>query len=96
MSIHLDDMTIVNERPGDEAAVAELNRAAFGGADEARIVDDLRANGGVVLSLPTVRLRARESLPPSMRIRMPRRSVHGARAPRGRARKSAGRRPLPS
>jgi putative acetyltransferase len=44
-------LSIVDERPCDEPAIAALNRAAFGGDDEARIVDALRANGGVVLSL---------------------------------------------
>ena len=39
------------EQPGDAAAIREVNRRAFGQEVEGRIVDALRANGGVVLSL---------------------------------------------
>jgi putative acetyltransferase len=39
------------ERPGDHAAIHEVNRLAFGGDDEARLVDALRAGGHVRLSL---------------------------------------------
>lgn len=44
-------ITIRREQPGDEAAVHRVNALAFGGLDEATIVDALRANGGVTLSL---------------------------------------------
>ena len=39
------------EEPGDQAAVHEVHRRAFGQRQEANIVDALRANGGVSLSL---------------------------------------------
>jgi putative acetyltransferase len=39
------------ERPGDVAAIRDLNRQAFGQDQEANIVDALRANDGVLLSL---------------------------------------------
>jgi len=42
---------IRREHPGDEAAVHRVNEDAFGGPDEAAIVEALRANGGVTLSL---------------------------------------------
>lgn len=38
------------ERPADEPAIAALHRDAFGGPDEALLVDRLRADGDVVLS----------------------------------------------
>lgn len=43
--------TIRDERPGDEAAVRAVVAAAFGAADEADLVDLLRARGEVVLAL---------------------------------------------
>ena len=42
---------IRQEQPGDAAAIREVNGRAFGQDVEGRIVDALRANGGVVLSL---------------------------------------------
>ena len=42
---------IREERAGDVAAIRELNRLAFGQDQEGNIVDALRANGAVTLSL---------------------------------------------
>jgi putative acetyltransferase len=42
------------EQPGDVAVIREVNRLAFGQDDEGRIVDALRANGAVTLSLVAV------------------------------------------
>jgi putative acetyltransferase len=42
---------IRDERPGDEGAIRDVNRRAFGGDQESRIVDALRENGAVLLSL---------------------------------------------
>jgi putative acetyltransferase len=42
---------IREERPEDIDAVRQVNRLAFGTEAEGRIVDALRANGGVLLSL---------------------------------------------
>jgi len=39
------------ERPADIEAIRTLNTAAFGQAQESRLVDALRENGGVLLSL---------------------------------------------
>jgi len=39
------------ERQGDVAAIYELNRLAFGTDQEGNLIDALRANGGVTLSL---------------------------------------------
>jgi putative acetyltransferase len=39
------------EQPEDEAAIRDVNRRAFGADQECRIVDALRANGAVLLSL---------------------------------------------
>lgn len=39
------------EEPEDEAAIRALHRSVFGGEAEARLVDALRADGDVVLSL---------------------------------------------
>ena len=39
------------ERPADVAAIRDLNRRAFGQAQEGNIVDALRSNGGARLSL---------------------------------------------
>jgi putative acetyltransferase len=45
---------IREERPDDIAAIREVNRRAFGQSLEGEIVDALRANGGVLLSLVAV------------------------------------------
>jgi putative acetyltransferase len=42
---------IREERSGDVAAIRDLNRRAFGQGQEGSIVDALRSNGAVVLSL---------------------------------------------
>ena len=42
---------IQEERPGDIAAIRDVNRRAFGQDQEANIVDALRSNGGSLLSL---------------------------------------------
>lgn len=42
------------EHPGDEEAVAEVNRQAFAREDEAALVDQLRQDGDVVLSFVAV------------------------------------------
>ena len=42
------------EQPGDEAAIRDLNDAAFGQPDESRIIDVLRKSGRVVLSLVAI------------------------------------------
>jgi putative acetyltransferase len=42
---------IREKRPGDVAAVRNLNRRAFGQDQESNIVDALRANGAALLSL---------------------------------------------
>ena len=48
-------MTIRPERPGDEAAIDTVQRAAFGSSTmEAEIVDGLRAAGDLVISLVAV------------------------------------------
>lgn len=49
-------MTLVirPEAKADVAAIRDLNEDAFGRPDEARLVDRLRANGGVLLSLVAV------------------------------------------
>src|SRR5262245_35475363 len=44
-------IAIRRERPADEEAVHRVNESAFGGPDEAAIVEALRANGGATLSL---------------------------------------------
>jgi putative acetyltransferase len=44
-------LTICAEQPGDRAAVHALHRAAFGGDGESDLVDALRDEGAVVLSL---------------------------------------------
>jgi putative acetyltransferase len=44
-------LEIRDEQPGDIAAIREVNRLAFGQDDEGRIVDALRDNGAVTLSL---------------------------------------------
>jgi len=47
-------ITIRVERPGDVDAVREVNRQAFAQDDEGRLVDTLRENGAVLLSLVAV------------------------------------------
>jgi len=42
---------IREERPGDVAAIRDVNRRAFGQDQEGNIVDALRSNGGALLSL---------------------------------------------
>jgi putative acetyltransferase len=42
---------IRDEQTGDEAAIREVHRRAFGGDEECRIVDALRASGGALVSL---------------------------------------------
>jgi putative acetyltransferase len=42
---------ITEERPGDVAAIRDLNQRAFEQNQEANIVDALRSNGGALLSL---------------------------------------------
>lgn len=42
------------ETPGDAAAIHALNLAAFGSDAEARLVDALRANGGLSVSLVAI------------------------------------------
>lgn len=44
-------MIIRDEQPADIPAIFEVNRAAFGRDAEAQLVDQLRANGKVALSL---------------------------------------------
>jgi putative acetyltransferase len=42
------------EITGDEAGIREVNRLAFGGDEEVRLVDRLRADGEVIVSLVAV------------------------------------------
>jgi hypothetical protein len=44
-------MAIRSERPEDAAAVRSINEAAFGRPDETVLIDRLRAEGAVLLSL---------------------------------------------
>ncbi len=44
-------MVVRDEQPGDEAAVREVNRRAFGQDQEGALVDALRSNGAALLSL---------------------------------------------
>ncbi|HKQ70303.1 MAG TPA: N-acetyltransferase [Polyangiaceae bacterium] len=44
-----------HEGPADEAGVRTLNELAFGRTEEANLVDALRRNGGIVLSLVAFR-----------------------------------------
>ena len=48
------DYVIREETAADEAGIREANRLAFGGEDEARLIDRLRADGDVVVSLVAV------------------------------------------
>ncbi len=43
--------TIRDEKPEDTSAIRRLNEQAFGQSQEARLIDLLRANGAVLLSL---------------------------------------------
>lgn len=45
---------IRKERPDDVAAIREVNRLAFGQSQEGELVDALRSNGGILLSLVAV------------------------------------------
>jgi putative acetyltransferase len=45
---------IRDERPGDVAAIRDVNRLAFDREDESRIVDALRANNATTLSLVAI------------------------------------------
>jgi putative acetyltransferase len=47
-------MEIRDEQPADIPAIREVNRQAFGQEDEGRIVDALRDNGAVTLSLVAI------------------------------------------
>jgi putative acetyltransferase len=47
-------LVLRDEVEGDRAAIDAVNRAAFGGPDEAELVDALRAAGALVLSLVAV------------------------------------------
>lgn len=49
--MRLEEIQIRNELEDDVAAIRELNRLAFGQDQEGNIVDALRANGAVTLSL---------------------------------------------
>ena len=49
-----ESIEIREERQDDVAAIREVNRLAFGQTQEGEIVDALRANGGVLLSLVAV------------------------------------------
>jgi len=47
-------VSLREETPQDHAAIREVNRLAFGGEGEARLVDQLRADGFVIASLVAV------------------------------------------
>lgn len=47
-------MEIRDETPDDHDAIREVNRLAFGGAREARLIDQLRTDGVVVASLVAI------------------------------------------
>ena len=47
-------MDIRNERPDDTTAIGEVVTAAFGQADEARLIEELRADGDIAASLVAV------------------------------------------
>lgn len=49
--VTMSDIVIRPERPGDEAAIRHVNELAFGRPAEAKLVDALRANGAMTLSL---------------------------------------------
>ena len=50
----MHDVTIRSEQPGDEAAIRGVNEAAFGQADESRIVDAIRLAARDRISLVAV------------------------------------------
>ena len=50
----MKSIEIREEQPADVEAIRDVNRLAFGQHQEGEIVDALRANGGVVLSLVAV------------------------------------------
>jgi putative acetyltransferase len=50
----VDNVRIRREQSADLAAIREVNRRAFGQDQEGAIVDALRANGGVLLSLVAI------------------------------------------
>jgi putative acetyltransferase len=47
-------LTIRPEAPGDGAAIHQVNLLAFGQPQEADLVDALRRNGGLTISLVAV------------------------------------------
>ena len=47
-------LSIREENPGDYNAIRKVNQMAFQGNDEAQLIDDLRRDGAVVLSLVAV------------------------------------------
>ncbi|MFW6027825.1 MAG: GNAT family N-acetyltransferase [bacterium] len=47
----MEDFTVRAERPDDHAAIFAVTEAAFGRADEARLVDALRTGGDAAISL---------------------------------------------
>ena len=49
--IHGESVVIRSEKAQDESAVRAVNKSAFGRPDEASLVDDLRKEGAVILSL---------------------------------------------
>lgn len=49
-----DDVSIRPERPGDEAAIYEVNRLAFNGEAEPKLVDAIRASDGFIPELSLV------------------------------------------
>ena len=51
MAQHGEHFAIRDERPGDVAAIRDVNRLAFRQDQEADLVDALRSNGGSLLSL---------------------------------------------
>lgn len=48
------ELTIREERPGDEASISEVNRRAFGGNAEPALVEAIRASDGFVPELSLV------------------------------------------
>jgi putative acetyltransferase len=48
------EIELREERPDDASAIAEVQRLAFGRAEEANLVDALRASGGLLLSLVAI------------------------------------------
>jgi len=54
LSIPAAEYVIQEETIEDQPGIREVNRLAFGGEEEARLVDQLRADGEVVVSLVAV------------------------------------------